>query len=124
MDEEIVARQDRWPPPGFEKAGAGTGIPGPTEQPAADIEHTQPIERTEDVAADPSEETAYLGAPLPRIEQLPPGIIVKEDVMGRATGQWIVQIRCECGRRWFDVEMVKTARCPRCENMVVVEPIA
>jgi hypothetical protein len=119
-----VARQDRWPPPGYEKAGAKGGTPGSApEQPAEDIEHTQLMERTEDQAADPAEDTTYLGAPLPRIEQLPPGIIVKEDVMGRATGQWIVQIRCECGRRWFDVEMVKTARCPRCENMVVVEPI-
>jgi hypothetical protein len=125
MDEEIVARQDRWPPPGFEKAGSGTGAPGPApEQPAADLEHTQPIERTEDLATDLSDETTYLGEPLPRIEQLPPGILVKEDVMGRATGQWIVQIRCECGRRWFDVAMVKTARCPSCENMVVIEPIA
>lgn len=119
-----MARQDRWPPPGFEKAGDRTGTPGSSpEQPAADIEHTQPMERTEELAADPSDETAYIGGSLPRIEQLPAGIIVKEDVMGRATGQWIVQIRCECGRRWFDVEMVKTARCPRCENMVVIEPI-
>src|SRR5687768_13458603 len=47
-----------------------------------------------------------------RIEELPPAIVVDETEMGRATGQWIVEIRCECGRGWFDVEMVKTARCP------------
>ena len=115
-----MARQDRWGT-GFERAGAGTGPqdPGPERAPA-DLEHTQPTEKLD---TEVGEETAYLGAPLPRVEQLPPGILVKEDVMGRATGQWIVQIRCECGRRWFDVRMVKTAQCPRCENMVVVDPI-
>ena len=117
-----MARQDRWGP-GFEP-DVKTRTPGPAPESARpDLEHTQPMERTEDVEADPAEETAYIGVPLPRVEQMPPGIIVKEDVMGRATGQWIVQIRCECGRRWFDVQMVKTARCPRCENMVVVDPI-
>jgi hypothetical protein len=95
-----------------------------SERAPTDLEHTQPMERTEGVdTVTGLEETAYIGAPLPRIEQLPQGIIVKEGVMGRATGQWIVQIRCECGRRWFDVQMVKTARCPRCEAMVVVDAI-
>ena len=121
-----MARQDRWGTSfGFGGEKAGTTVPAPERAPA-DLEHTQPMERTEDLDAEApasSEDTAYIGAPLARVEQMPPGIIVKEDVMGRATGQWIVQIRCECGRRWFDVAMVKTARCPRCENMVVVDPI-
>ena len=120
-----MARQDRWGT-GFERAGAGTGPPDPgPERAPANLEHTQPMERTEKLDAEVGvgEDTAYIGAPLPRVEQLPPGMIVKEDVMGRATGQWIVQIRCECGRRWFDVQMVKTARCPRCDSMVVVDPI-
>ena len=96
----------------------------PSERAPTDLEHTQPMERTEGVdTLTALDETTFLGAPLPRIEQLPQGIIVKEGVMGRATGQWIVQIRCECGRRWFDVQMVKTARCPRCEAMVVIEAI-
>jgi hypothetical protein len=117
-----VARQDRWGT-GLEREGTKTGTSSPApERSPADLEHTQPMERAED-HPDPSEETSYIYGPLPRVEQLPPGIIVKEDVMGRATGQWIVQIRCECGRRWFDVQMVKTARCPRCENMVVVDAI-
>ena len=118
-----MARQDRWgtelEPAGAKPAGA---VPAPEAKPA-DLEHTQPMERTEGLEAEPGEDTAYIGAPLPRVEQIPPGIIVKEGVMGRATGQWIVQIRCECGRRWFDVSMVKTARCPRCESMVVIDPI-
>jgi hypothetical protein len=87
------------------------------------IDDTQPMEGTETIGGAESEGTSYLSALLPRIEQLPAGIVVEETEMGRATGQWVVQIRCECGRRWFDVQMVKTARCPRCETMVVVEPI-
>ena len=119
----MVARQDRWGS-SFGQAGPATGHPDPAdERPRPDLEHTQPIEGTEKLEAEAVDETAYIGVTLPRVEQLPPGIIVKEDVMGRATGQWIVQIRCECGRRWFDVRMVKTAQCPRCETMVVVEPI-
>jgi hypothetical protein len=80
------------------------------------------MEGTEAIGGAESEDTAYWSA-LPLIEQLPPGIVVEETEMGRATGQWVVQIRCECSRRWFDVQMVKSARCPRCERMVVVEPI-
>ena len=70
-----------------------------------------------------SEDTIYSSALWPRIERLPAGIVVEETEMGRATAQWVVLILCECGRRWFDLEMVKTARCPRCETMAVVEPI-
>jgi hypothetical protein len=70
-----------------------------------------------------SEDTTYLSALLLRIEQLLRGIVVEETEMGRATGQWVVRIRCGCGRRWFDVQMVKTARCPRCEMMAIVKPI-
>lgn len=102
--------------------GVGKSPAGPERGPA-DLEHTQPMERGDTTELPNADDTAFLGAPLPRIEQLPRGIIVEEGEMGRATGQWIVQIRCDCGRRWFDVQMVKTARCPRCESMVVVDPI-
>jgi hypothetical protein len=118
-----VAREGRWSQ-GFERAGSKPGTPQADPEPAPpSIEHTQPMEGTEIINRAEMEDTAYLGAPLPRIEQIPPGIVVEEAEMGRATGQWIVQIRCECGRRWFDVEMVKTARCPRCNVMLIVEPV-
>jgi len=104
-------------------------VPGP-QRTQRDIEHTQPMEHHgEPVAAPDVEDTAFITSALPRVEQLPPrvepppGIIVEEKEMGRATGQWIVQIRCDCGRRWFDVAMVKTARCPRCDALVVVTEI-
>ena len=87
------------------------------------IDGTQPMEGTEAIGGAESEDTTYLRALLPLIEQPPPSIVVEETEMGGATGQWVVQIRCECGRRWFDVQMVKNARCPRCEMMVVIEPI-
>ena len=88
-------------------------------EPSPSIDHTQPMET---IGGAESEDTTYLSGLLPRIEQLP-GIVVEETEMGRATGQWVVQIRCDCGRRWFDVQMVKAARCPRCEMMAVVKPI-
>ena len=92
---------------------------GKREPSPPSIEHTQQMET---IGGAESENTTYWSA-LPLIEQLPPGIVVEEKEMGRATGQWVVQIRCACGQRWFDVQMVKIARCPRCEMMAVVEPI-
>jgi hypothetical protein len=100
----------------------GTSPVAPDRRPA-DLEHTQPMERADATELPEAEDTAFIGVPLPRIEQLPPGMIVEEGEMGHATGQWIVQVRCDCGRRWFDVKMVKTARCPRCEMVVVIEAI-
>src|SRR5262245_27581057 len=93
------------------------------ERERTELEDTQPMERADATELPDAADTSFIGAPLPRIEQLPPGMLVEEGEMGHATGQWIVQIRCDCGRRWFDVKMVKTARCPRCETMVVIETI-
>jgi len=93
---------------------------GKQEPSPPSIEHTQPMET---IGGTDSEDATDWSALLPRIEQLPDDIVVEETEMGRATGQWVVQIRCECGRRWFDLQMIKTARCPRCETMAAVEPI-
>ena len=59
--------------------------------------------------------------PLPKVMRMPEGIEVVERRVGRAVGQWILEVRCECGRRWFEVEQVATARCPRCGVMTLVE---
>ena len=117
----IVDRPRAVPGPGRTQGGRTQG----------DIEHTQPMEHHGESVDAPLEieDTSFITSALPRVEQLPPriepppGIIVEEKEMGRATGQWIVQIRCDCGRRWFDVQMVKTARCPRCDALVVVTEI-
>jgi hypothetical protein len=61
--------------------------------------------------------------PVPRITRMPEGIEVVEGRIGRATAQWVLQVRCECGRRWFEVEAVQSATCPRCGTLVLVELI-
>ncbi len=58
---------------------------------------------------------------LPRILSMPEGIKVDERLVGRAVAQWILQVRCDCGRRWFEVEAVDTATCPRCGVLVYVD---
>ena len=58
---------------------------------------------------------------LPRILSMPEGITVDERLVGRAVAQWILHVRCDCGRRWFEVEAVDTATCPRCGLLVYVD---
>lgn len=86
------------------------------------FDETQPVDETQQTPIHADEdERSYIGAPLPRVEQMPEGIVVEERSVGRAYAQWIVQIRCECGRRWFEVEAVSTATCPRCGMALVVD---
>ncbi len=66
-------------------------------------------------------EAAVPDAPPPRITRMPQGIEVSERRLGRAIGHWVLQVRCECGRRWFEVEAVQTADCPRCGALVIVD---
>jgi hypothetical protein len=61
------------------------------------------------------------GDPLPRITAMPEGISVDERRVGRAVAQWILHVRCDCGRRWFEAEAVDTATCPRCGVLVYVD---
>ena len=44
---------------------------------------------TEATGGAESEDTSYSSALLPRIERLPPGMVVTEAEMGRTTGQWV-----------------------------------
>jgi len=59
--------------------------------------------------------------PVPRITRMPEGFRVEERRVGRAVAQWILHVRCECGRRWFEVDTVDTATCPRCGVLVYVD---
>ena len=52
---------------------------------------------------------------------MPEGIKVDERRVGRAMAQWIMHVRCDCGRRWFEAEAVDTATCPRCGLLVYVD---
>jgi len=60
---------------------------------------------------------------LPGITSLPQGIEVIEHEIGRAVGQWIMMVRCQCGKRWFELEAVDTATCPRCDKLVYVDAV-
>jgi len=71
-----------------------------------------------DVAEDDDAEDT---ARLPNITSLPEGIEVVEHVIGRAVGQWFLMVRCQCGRRWFELEAIDTATCPRCNSLVYVD---
>lgn len=53
--------------------------------------------------------------------RLPEGYEVHEHGMGRAVGQWVLQVRCECGRRWFEVEAIEATHCPRCGSLVYLQ---
>ena len=58
---------------------------------------------------------------LPRITRMPESITVEEHRVGRAVAQWVLHVRCDCGRRWFEVEPVDTTNCPRCGMLVYVD---
>lgn len=61
---------------------------------------------------------------LPNITRMPQGTKVQGRRIGRAVGHWVLQVRCECGRRWFEVDQVETAECPRCGALVTIEVAA
>lgn len=58
---------------------------------------------------------------LPRVLRMPEGIKVEERRVGRAVAQWILHVRCECGRRWFEVEAIDSTTCPRCGVLVYLD---
>jgi hypothetical protein len=62
-------------------------------------------------------------ARLPGITSLPDGIEVIEHEIGRAVGQWILMVRCQCGKRWFELEAIDTVTCPRCNKLVYVDAV-
>jgi len=67
---------------------------GKREPSPPSIDHTQPMET---IGGSESEDTTYLSALLPRIEQLPPGIVVEETEMGRATDHMVRFLAGEFG---------------------------
>lgn len=60
-------------------------------------------------------------APVPNITQMPDGYEVVEQKIVRATAEWVLQIRCQCGRRWFELEAIDSTHCPRCGLLVYVD---
>jgi len=82
---------------------------------------TQIISLLDDEPEATDDESLEETAPVPKITRMPSGIEVEERPMGHAVGRWVLQVRCECGRRWFEVESVQTSNCPRCGAMVLVD---
>ena len=86
------------------------------------ISLSQLMKVLEDEPEPVDDDDATLGtAPLPKITRMPEGIEVTERRLGHAVGHWVLQVRCECGRRWFEVDPVKTADCPRCGALVFID---
>jgi hypothetical protein len=46
---------------------------------------------------------------------------VGEPRSGHALGQWVLAVRCDCGRRWFELRETFKATCPRCGSIVDIE---
>ncbi len=58
---------------------------------------------------------------VPGITRMPAGMEVIEHRVGRAVGTWILQVRCQCGRRWFEAEPSDATHCPRCGMFVYID---
>lgn len=92
------------------------------EEPEDLISVTQLMGLLDDEPEPVDDADATLGPfPAPKITRMPEGIEVEERRLGRAIGRWVLQVRCECGRRWFEVDPVQTADCPRCGALVLVD---
>ncbi|MFO1407422.1 MAG: hypothetical protein U1F08_07815 [Steroidobacteraceae bacterium] len=58
---------------------------------------------------------------LPGILKMPEGMKVDERRVGRAVAQWVLHVRCDCGKRWFETDVVDSTTCPRCGLLVYVD---
>lgn len=45
------------------------------------------------------------------------GIEVREQELCRVTAQRVFMLRCECGRRWFELELPALVECPACHRL-------
>ena len=48
------------------------------------------------------------------------GIEVHEEECGTVTVQRVYQMRCECGRSWFELDLPKVVQCPACHKLGLV----
>jgi hypothetical protein len=80
-----------------------------------------PDDQATAVPADDDDEELGDTARVPLITRMPEGMQVEERRVGRAVAQWVLHVRCECGRRWFEVEAIDSTKCPRCGVLVYVD---
>ncbi len=72
-----------------------------------------------DAQAHQSQESDSNGSVSPTIiTQMPEGYVVVEQRVGRATAQWVLHVRCECGHGWFEGEALQNTRCPACGKVI------
>jgi hypothetical protein len=88
---------------------------GPTN-PVDDPQSLRPAAGNRDEIGD-SDDTA----PVPSITRMPEGYEVVEHRLVHATAQWVLHVRCQCGRRWFELEAVDATHCPRCGVLVYLD---
>ena len=48
------------------------------------------------------------------------GIEVQEQELGHITAQRMYRMRCECGRPWFELELPRLVKCPKCHRLNLV----
>ena len=73
-----------------------------------------------DVWPEPDDDVSAT-AEFPKITRMPEGIEVVEERVGKAVGQWVLHVRCQCGRRWFELEAIDATHCPRCGRYVYLD---
>lgn len=91
----------------------------PTDKPANPVDDPRLLRSVEDNQAEKGDLDDT--APVPNITRMPAGYEVVEQSMKRATAQWVLQVRCQCGRRWFELEAIDATHCPRCGVLVYVD---
>ncbi len=76
---------------------------------------------------DPNVHVGKFGAKEPHTQPVQPpaaeissGITVEEEVLRTVSAQLIYQLRCECGRSWFALELPTIVTCPACRKLGVV----
>ena len=56
------------------------------------------------------------------IEHTPDGVEVRERDVVRGEMKVVYEIRCACGRRWFNPRLERVQICPRCTRAVLLQP--
>lgn len=90
---------------------------GPTD-PVVDPQSPRSAEGTADEFGDLDDT-----APVPQITRMPDGYEVVEHRLVQATAQWVLHVRCQCGRRWFELEAIDATHCPRCGVLVYIDVV-
>jgi len=78
------------------------------------------------VLEEPEDEREDAGdtANLPKITRMPEGTEVVEHSTGSAEARWLLELRCQCGQGWFELEPMPAATCPHCGLFVYVKVTA